>query len=284
MKERAYLFTLSSGDEYIPVWERPKAPPRRRPYDVLERFESVLERGGISISAPIYIGGVLSFGLAVFVVGLQLGPLFAVCVATTCVYELLVSHPKECIARQNLRTSEEVGGALEVLSELARTGIPLEKALVRVAARMSTGRFTVELRSIVSSLEHGTSVDAALRTLASRLPVPEVRAFVSACAMFYSGVDRSGDALATLARHVKERRQIARSIIGKVDLVRQLLLVASCALGLGALAYCFSMTTSLPTREVFGLGGEVGGIVAILFFVKGLRLTSWQAWEVSTDV
>jgi tight adherence protein C len=134
-------------------------------------------------------------------------------------------------AERARRARAELPALLDLLRVSVEAGSSLPKALHEVGAR-SRGPLAAEWRAIGGEVALGIPLDAALRGMAGRLPLPEVRALVAALERARRhGAPPAGtlasqarDARFALARHAREEAARAGP---KIQLVVALLLVPS---------------------------------------------------------
>jgi tight adherence protein C len=134
-------------------------------------------------------------------------------------------------AERARRARSELPALLDLLRVSVEAGSSLPKALHEVGAR-SRGPLAAEWRAIGGEVALGIPLDAALRGMAGRLPLPEVRALVAALERARRhGAPPAGtlasqarDARFALARHAREEAARAGP---KIQLVVALLLVPS---------------------------------------------------------
>jgi hypothetical protein len=285
MNELSYIASLRSTEEVVPPQAEDEGLAKSGAFDILHPLQRKLDRGGIGLSAPVYVGLVLTLSFFLFVCGLQIGPLFALVLGVAFAYELVVSHPNECVARQGYVVNEQLPVCLDRLGHCLDEGLPLERALVSAANRLPKGALARELTRIVLRIQRGASPEIAVREFCERMPGPEIRAFVAALHLYALGSVCVGRPFLELAAFLRRHRISLRSALGRVALVRRLLFVAILFIGTLSLALPFVFgTDGIHPRAGFdGLLAEAGGIVVIMSSIWAMRLTAHQAWEASDD-
>jgi tight adherence protein C len=134
-------------------------------------------------------------------------------------------------AERARRARAELPALLDLLRVSVEAGSSLPKALHEVGAR-ARGPLATEWRALGGEVALGVPFDAALRGMAERLPLPEVRSLVAAlerarrhgAPLADTLVSQARDARFALARHAREEAARAGP---KIQLVVALLLVPS---------------------------------------------------------
>jgi tight adherence protein C len=134
-------------------------------------------------------------------------------------------------ARRARRARAELPALLDLLRVSVEAGSSLPRALQEVGAR-THGPLAGEWRALGGEVALGIPLDAALRGMAERLPLPEVRSLVAAlerarrhgAPLADTLASQASDARVALARHAREEAARAGP---KIQLVVALLLVPS---------------------------------------------------------
>jgi tight adherence protein B len=173
-----------------------------------ERVVLFIEQAGLRMRpAQIVVAGVLLAGLAAFVIGVPTGnPLFGVIGAVLC-----GGLPYLYVARLRRRRLDkllsQLPDAFDLISRMMRAGQTFTQAM-QVTASEADDPLSEEFGYCCDQQRLGLSADAALRDLARRTGVLEVRIFVLAVLVHRQTGGNLSDLLENLAVIIRERHRI----------------------------------------------------------------------------
>jgi tight adherence protein C len=180
------------------------------PQGLVKNMESELAQAGHphGIDVPKLLGIQLVLMLALALVGFLLGnPLFALLGAGIGFYAPRYWISKQRVKRQD-DISDGVSDTLDQLTICVESGLGFDAALVRVAST-NEGPLAAELEHTVSDMRAGVPRDQALRALAERAQIPDIKTLTQALIQ----AQRHGMPLAETLRQqsveVRDRRKQA---------------------------------------------------------------------------
>lgn len=178
----------------------------RQPW--LERVELFIEQAGAGLRpVQIVVGGILLAAIAAAIVGVTTGnPLFAGIAAA-----LSVGLPGMYVAavrrRRLNKLLSQLPNAFDLISRMMRAGQTFSQAM-QVTASEADAPLSEEFGYCCDQQRLGLSADAALRDLARRTGVLEVRIFVLAVVVHRQTGGNLSDLLENLAVIIRERYRV----------------------------------------------------------------------------
>src|ERR1700691_4149146 len=248
---------------------------------LLEKIKKLVQQAGVNWTP----GGLVlrMAGAAAGAVGLArlLPAVFAYTGTTAALAALLAALPYLYLRRKRARRSaafeEQFPEALDFLARSMRAGHAFPISL-RMAREDRPGPVGFEFRTLFNEQNLGAPLDTALYNLAERVPLLDVRFFVSAVILQKQTGGNLGEILTRLAQVIRQRFQLkgqvkAASAHGRITaLVLTILPAATCVLMMmAAPAYLKSMFDDPDGKKLIA-GCIVGQIVGQLVIRKIIRI------------
>jgi tight adherence protein B len=217
-------------------------PSRRRRVGPLgrraagRRLASRLGRAGVPLGPDAFaaaVGAATIIAAALAFAALRT-PL-AAAVAAAAVLAAATAVVRSADRRHLARVEAQLPGIAQQLAAALSAGLSLRQALTR-AARDAPEPVRQELARVVSELEMGTRLEAALEGLAERVPARDLRIMVTAILVQRRTGGNLARALAALSGRLEERAQLTRELQGATAQARMTAwLVAALPVGGGVM-------------------------------------------------
>jgi Flp pilus assembly protein TadB len=252
-----------------------------RQLSTLSSFEQQLVRAEVAVSAPVYSAICITVGFSLFVLGLYLGPLFAVFIGVTVCYELLFMFPRERAFRRAQRAARQLPLLLETLGYQVRSGLSFESSLAKSLSQIPSGELSEMTGELVHKLGRGADLDDCLEELCDLCRLPDFRLFNQTVKMFGRGGRLHGDAFVDLAIFLRGYREKLSHLQGRAQAQRICFLVFTGLLVCGAAvgAHVVPQVLTPAPSSAQGLAREVGACAAVSMLLVAMRVTSAFSFE-----
>lgn len=247
MANRRAKGAMGQGPQSLNLLRRPDAGKKFRWVELLpsvEKLNLLFEQAHVNISFNRFL--LIMLGLALVpvasylvlgTVGLDMLPIYSVPIASA----VLASVPVFWLMiRRRARINKfvtQMPDALELTARALRAGHGLGSGLSMVAQEM-TGPIAEEFGRVFDEQNYGIAMEEALRSMAERIPVMDVRFFVTAVVIQRATGGDLGEVLDKIGRLVRQRFEIkgqVAALTGEGRLSGMVLL----AMPPGLLAYLF---------------------------------------------
>ena len=201
------------------------------------RLGERLGRAGIPLGPDAFVGVVVAAATAAAALAVVVtrSPV-AVPAAVGVVVAAAASVVRSADRRHLARVEAQLPGVAQQLAAALQAGLSLRQALAR-AARDAPEPCRQELARAVDELALGSRLEAALESLAARVPVHDLRIMVTAILVQRRTGGNLARALSGLAVRLEERGQLARELRGATAQARMTAwLVAALPLGAAVMA------------------------------------------------
>lgn len=193
---------------------RPLASPRAARISAIQRLQDRLLAAAISVAATDLIAGLVVVVLLVSAliyftllknVALSLGASALITLGLTHLALKLRSE------RQARRFSAQLPEAIDLIVRSIRSGLPVTEAMNTVAVELQPP-IAVVFRNVASAVRIGKSVEQALWSEASKLPIPEMKFFIVSLSIQQETGGNLADILENLATMIRKREQLRQKI------------------------------------------------------------------------
>ena len=208
---RGNIETTRSAQRAQTIALRMVAEERRMKH--MTRLNESIAHAGLGWSSQRYAVYAACLGVFVFLGGLALRmPLGASLSAAMLMAVLLPAQGLAFLARRRrLRFLAGLTGAIDIIVRGARSGLSLPDCLA-IVANDAAPAVRDEFAPVVAQLRAGAPLASAIDRLATRMPVPELRFFALVVTIQSQTGGNFTDALANLARVLRERERLAAKV------------------------------------------------------------------------
>lgn len=236
------------------------------------RTDLVLQQAGLKKRPAFYLGFTLIFALVLvaglLVAGINLGMALLLGLAGAgTAFALFVSRAR----RQRLEAIErEFPAALDIMVRSLRAGLPVDEGL-RVVAQEAAPIVASEFYTLVNEMAIGLSLNDAVKRMADRVSVPDVRMFAVVLGLQRSSGGSAATALEAVAETLRSRRNLRQKVAIMSSEAR-----ASAAI-IGSLPVILIVILYLVSPEYIGLlfttmTGRVIVAVTIAWMLLGVQV------------
>ena len=248
---------------------------------LLEKTKKLIQQAGVDWTPGGLLLAMAGGAAGAMVLSLMLPALFRFAGSSTAAAFLLAALPYGYLRRKRTRRlaafEEQFPEALDFLARSMRAGHAFTISL-RMASEDLPDPLGLEFRTLFNEQNLGAPLDTALNNLAERVPLLDVRFFISAVILQKQTGGNLGEILTRLGHVIRERFRLkgqvkAASAHGRVtSLVLTILPAATAVLMMmAAPAYLMSMFTDPDGRKLIA-GSIVGQIVGQLVIRKIIRI------------
>ena len=248
---------------------------------LLEKTKKLIQQAGVSWTPRGLILTMFGGVVGAMALARLLPAFFAYTGTTAALAVLLAALPYLYLRRKRTRRSaafeEQFPEALDFLARSMRAGHAFTISL-RMASEDMPDPLGLEFRTLFNEQNLGAPLDTALYNLAERVPLLDVRFFVSAVILQKQTGGNLGEILTRLAQVIRQRFQLkgqvkAASAHGRITaLVLTILPAATCVLMImAAPAYLKSMFDDPDGKKLIA-GSIVGQIVGQLVIRKIIKI------------
>ncbi|HXM45211.1 MAG TPA: type II secretion system F family protein [Bryobacteraceae bacterium] len=248
---------------------------------LLEKIKKLVQQAGVNWTPGGLVLRMAGAAAGAVALARLLPAVFAYTGTTAALAALLAALPYLYLRRKRARRSaafeEQFPEALDFLARSMRAGHAFTISL-RMASEDMPDPMGFEFRTLFNEQNLGAPLDTALYNLAERVPLLDVRFFVSAVILQKQTGGNLGEILTRLAQVIRQRFQLkgqvkAASAHGRITaLVLTILPAATCVLMMmAAPAYLKSMFDDPDGKKLIA-GSIVGQIVGQLVIRKIIRI------------
>ncbi len=249
--------TVLLEPEKAPRWER-----LLERFDLVRKMESHIQQAGMNLTPGGLLAQMLLTALVGGLIGLWLRVLMVPWLSATAAAVAGGALPYLYVLRQRQRRlaafEEQFPEALDFLARAMRAGHAFSISL-EMLANESTPPLSVEFRKVYNEQNLGLPMDTALKNLAERVPLLDVKFFVSAVLLQRETGGNLAEVLTKLARIIRERFQLkgqvrAASAHGRVTGAVLTIMPVVLMLGLMVIApgYLQSMANDPDGKYIIG--------------------------------
>lgn len=193
---------------------RPLASGHAARMSAIQRLQERLLAASISIAATDFLAGLVALVLVVTALlyfflldnaALTLGSATLFVLGST---HLLLKSRSD---RQARRLSSQLPEAIDLIVRGVRSGLPVTEAMNTVALELQPPIATV-FRNVASAVRIGKTVEQALWSEASKLPIPEMKFFIISLSIQQETGGNLADILENLANMIRKREQLRQKI------------------------------------------------------------------------
>ena len=250
-------------------------------FSLLEKINRLTQQAGVNLTPGGVLAMMLGGSLGALLVTFALPGVFAFPGSSTALALLFAAAPYFHLRRKRTRRlaafEEQFPEALDFLARSMRAGHAFTISL-RMASEDMPDPLGLEFRTLFNEQNLGAPLENALNNLAARVPLLDVRFFVSAVVLQKQTGGNLGEILSRLAHVIRERFQLkgqvkAASAHGRVTALVLTILPAATAvlMMLAAPAYLTSMLDDPDGKKLIA-GSIVGQIVGQFIIRKIIRI------------